>query len=1076
MMMSAAQVRIATAALIDAHPPRPVTAILANVPPPAPRPLLEHLHPSTFVPVPPSPRPGSHRVRAAREVPCAELVQIMQAHAMPPMMPGASLASAGAPRPASQGIRNVMAPNGTRRYTRRALTGRLSPPGLSAEEPLAEELPARSVPYVTVSHEEVWGHFQMEIWRRLTGPAEPPPRPPKKKPVRKKLRKKKAEVEEVAVEDLSWEFRIPRLLQQMAAKNHLKMMDVFKKFDSDGSGAIDQFEFEAALVELGLHDVPRFEARKVFESYDADSSGSLDMDELATMIKAGRGPSQLGTKMQVGAVTGYTKADHKASYTRKGHMQMEGALARLKAIDTDGDGSASIKEVLAFLLAEGYDAAAVDELMKILDKDGDGTLTEDEWKAGVSKLAESFESASGASPLLALTEPIDAPHSDLFVDALHPTWIGPDGKVPYQSSRSAMAQAAKVAPEGCTIQDQTMRGIQLQQLRSLIVHLKRRCNSEGWVTTDEEVNAELGLETGASTPLEWDRCSMYDVLAYVVKPATRARRCSFVELVAKDAQRPEWYVVHRWGEPLVDTLACLERHAKDRNLDLNTTTYWVSALAMSPWDVSEHLAADPFSSPFFHALEATKGCVVVVDRDRSKQSLDTNAPYKGAKAFSRLWVCFEIAVALQRAVEKGYIFDMYTARSHNITGNLVYPAFGLDEPPLFIVNAKGDGYEKRQAVGITDPSAPLELPVSTREFKNYESEEQRDYRQTFFPSNALIAGLSSKLQKAEATIDADRKHILNALVNLYTQSQARVAGAVAAGAWHLKRTASLLDVRSISITMEALSAEPPAEHEGYDVYNGLLQAKLAAEALQRAFREGESTLEKVIKEVRTAPLTVLRVSMRDAKNTAQFEEALKCLPETLRILELELPDVLYKVKPKKRDEADASSWDNVKVFPDMTHLKLRQRALSDEETEKLSQLARHLQSPEMVIGRLVGYAHESALFRAEQLETVDLQGWPTLEEIPWNLFEMTSLRTLNVSDCKRLSRIKVQFPLIPSQLESLILDGCSALTELEEGISQKLSNLTGLSLRGCTSLGKLPIWVNDIERKGAGVVRPAHLK
>jgi hypothetical protein len=113
-----------------------------------------------------------------------------------------------------------MAPNGTPR----AFTGarpatradRLSPPGLSAEEPLAEEPPARPVPYVTVSHEEVWGHFQMEIWRRLTGPAEPPPRPPKKKPVRKKLPRKKAEVEEVAVEDLSWEFRIPRLLQQMA--------------------------------------------------------------------------------------------------------------------------------------------------------------------------------------------------------------------------------------------------------------------------------------------------------------------------------------------------------------------------------------------------------------------------------------------------------------------------------------------------------------------------------------------------------------------------------------------------------------------------------------------------------------------------------------------------------------------------------------------------------------------------------------------------------------------------------------------------------------------------------------------
>ena len=35
----------------------------------------------------------------------------------------------------------------------------------------------------------------------------------------------------------------------------MKMMDVFRKYDTDGSGSIDVFEFQAALLELGLDDV-----------------------------------------------------------------------------------------------------------------------------------------------------------------------------------------------------------------------------------------------------------------------------------------------------------------------------------------------------------------------------------------------------------------------------------------------------------------------------------------------------------------------------------------------------------------------------------------------------------------------------------------------------------------------------------------------------------------------------------------------------------------------------------------------------------------------------------------------------
>jgi len=765
-------------------------------------------------------------------------------------------------------------------------------------------------------------------------------------------------------------------------------------------------------------------------------------------------------------------------------MKMDACLERLRAIDTDGDGTADLKEIMAFLLAEGYDASAAEELMSTLDADGDGELSEEEWKAGVTRLSEQLEGAAGASALLALTEPVEPPPGDVFSDVLVPTLVAPDGKVPPPSSRGA-ARVATEPPKGCAIGDQVLRGIQLQQLRSFVGHVKRRCVRERWVTIDEEFNAELDMAPGSSSPLEWDKVNMYDLLAYVIKPVTRARRCSFVELVAAGPQPPAWYCAHRWGEPLVDTLACLERHAMDRGLDLNTTTYWICACAISPWDLDEHLTSDPFASPFYRALESTAGIVVVVDRDRSKpgQTPQPGAPPKCALLFARLWVCFEIAVALQMSTERGYLFDMYTAARHHLEGDLVHPPLGLDEPPLFIVRKGGESGERRFAVGLVDPTLPLEIGARSSGArasgegvaKTYEAVESTAYRQSFFPSALLVQALTSKLQRASATVASDRQRILNALVTLYTQSQAKVAGAVQGGAWHLQKSASLVDVHRLGLQKATLEQEPPAEHEAYDVYNGLLQARLAPAALQRALKEGQATLDRVIKEVATAPLTVLRVSLRDAKDTAQFEDALRCLPESLRILELELPDVLYKVKPKVRDDADASTWNNVKVFPDLTKLALRQRPLAESEREKLQKMTRLIQPPEMVIGRLVGYAHDAALFRAEQLEHVDLSGWPDLETVPWNLFEMQSLRILNVSNCQRLTRIGVQFPLIPSQLESLIMDGCTAITELEEGIGMKLSNLTELGLANCTGLGKLPLWVNDLERKGTGVIRPAHL-
>ena len=42
--------------------------------------------------------------------------------------------------------------------------------------------------------------------------------------------------------------------------------------------------------------------------------------------------------------------------------------------------------------------------------------------------------------------------------------------------------------------------------------------------------------------------TLQDCLFYVIHPATEARQCSYVEVVARGPQRPRRYVSHWWGE------------------------------------------------------------------------------------------------------------------------------------------------------------------------------------------------------------------------------------------------------------------------------------------------------------------------------------------------------------------------------------------------------------------------------------------------------------------------------------------------------------------------------------------------
>lgn len=73
----------------------------------------------------------------------------------------------------------------------------------------------------------------------------------------------------------------------------------------------------------------------------------------------------------------------------------------------------------------------------------------------------------------------------------------------------------------------------------------------------------------------------YDLVKWVVKPASEKRQCSFVELVATDGQPTEFYITHYFGQPVRDMLECVQHQLRIRQLG-EDVLFWIWAYARQP--------------------------------------------------------------------------------------------------------------------------------------------------------------------------------------------------------------------------------------------------------------------------------------------------------------------------------------------------------------------------------------------------------------------------------------------------------------------------------------------------------------
>ena len=89
---------------------------------------------------------------------------------------------------------------------------------------------------------------------------------------------------------------VAQQLRDVLSENAVRVIDLFREWDEDGSGYVDKREFRKAMPLLGL-EVPRRDIDDLFDEWDPDGSGMLELKELTKRLR--RGSSiQLEGKLQ----------------------------------------------------------------------------------------------------------------------------------------------------------------------------------------------------------------------------------------------------------------------------------------------------------------------------------------------------------------------------------------------------------------------------------------------------------------------------------------------------------------------------------------------------------------------------------------------------------------------------------------------------------------------------------------------------------------------------------------------------------------------------------------------------------
>eukprot|EP00929_Paragymnodinium_shiwhaense_P066960 TRINITY_DN33657_c0_g1_i1.p1 TRINITY_DN33657_c0_g1~~TRINITY_DN33657_c0_g1_i1.p1 ORF type:complete len:717 (-),score=204.49 TRINITY_DN33657_c0_g1_i1:303-2453(-) len=172
------------------------------------------------------------------------------------------------------------------------------------------------------------------------------------------------------------------------------------------------------------------------------------------------------------------------------------------------------------------------------------------------------------------------------------------------------------------------RGVTLKQL-ARVLHFAEE-HVEDWTDTTSDKRSKLHGKR-----LSMDVLNMHHLNAWVLQPGTENRECSFVELLAKQRQPPEWFVTSWWGGRVLDIVESLKAHAEMRKLSVEAHAYWISCFAHRQHENEGRICTDPGQHTITKALKATR-CRTLLILDRR------------ATALSRAWCIFELSLIVEQ--------------------------------------------------------------------------------------------------------------------------------------------------------------------------------------------------------------------------------------------------------------------------------------------------------------------------------------------------------------------------------------------------------------------------------------------
>ena len=161
-------------------------------------------------------------------------------------------------------------------------------------------------------------------------------------------------------------------LQEALFKASVRIIDLFRKWDVDGSGTISRDAFQRAMAELE-HRAPVEEVDALFLRWRSDQTGVLELNELERLLR--RGASVMSSTVEM---------DSKArTALRTGGVDKAGStLLQGFAIDQASD--LSVAEQLRDALSKA--AVRVIDLFREWDDDNSGTVSKAEFRHGMSQM------------------------------------------------------------------------------------------------------------------------------------------------------------------------------------------------------------------------------------------------------------------------------------------------------------------------------------------------------------------------------------------------------------------------------------------------------------------------------------------------------------------------------------------------------------------------------------------------------------------------------------------------------------------------------------------------------------------